>query len=93
MHDGDSEIVVRLGQDATGEQILLSEQVNHISVWCEEFSVDFGNAALECDDAAAPAAADPAESPTAPSSTASEPCDSVPPLNAKPLATSADVVG
>eukprot|EP00892_Ulva_mutabilis_P011124 jgi/Ulvmu1/8384/UM042_0091.1 len=53
-HGGDSEIVVRLGTEADGSQILLSPTLNHISLWCEDFSVDFGNAALECPTAAAP---------------------------------------
>jgi hypothetical protein len=42
-------VVVRLGKDVSGEQIQFSEDLNHISVWCEDFAVDFGNAALVCD--------------------------------------------
>lgn len=45
---GDSEIVVRLGKTEDGMQKMLSTEFNHISVWCEEFAIDFGNAALVC---------------------------------------------
>lgn len=47
-HGGDSEVVVRLGKAEDGSQVLLSPEFNHISLWCEEFAVDFGNAALSC---------------------------------------------
>ena len=47
-------MVVRLGKDAAGAQILLSPTLNHISLWCKEYAVDFGNAALFCPSAAAP---------------------------------------
>lgn len=45
---GDSDIIVRLGQDSDGVQKTLSAEFSHISVWCEEFKIDFGNAALVC---------------------------------------------
>ena len=45
---GDSDIIVRLGLDSDGVQKTLSAEFNHISVWCEEFKIDFGNAALVC---------------------------------------------
>lgn len=49
---GSGEVVVRLGKAADGSQLLLSPDLDHISLWCEDFAVDFGNAALECDGAA-----------------------------------------
>lgn len=52
-HGGDSEVVVRLGKAEDGSQVLLSPEFNHISLWCEEFAVDFGNAALSCPTATA----------------------------------------
>lgn len=39
LHGGDSDVVVRLGLDAAGIQIQFSEDLNHISVWCEDFTV------------------------------------------------------
>ena len=47
-------MVVRLGKDGAGSQILLSPTLNHISLWCEDFAVDFGNAALSCPSASTP---------------------------------------
>jgi hypothetical protein len=44
--------VVRMGVDESGKRILLSDEFNHISLWCEDFQIDFGNAALKCDSAA-----------------------------------------
>lgn len=38
-HGGSSDVVVRLGKDSAGAQIELSEELNHISVWCEDFAV------------------------------------------------------
>lgn len=59
---GSSDITVRLGT-RSGRQIKLSPDLNHISVWCVEFAVDFGNAALQCPGAdAAPATARDASS-------------------------------
>lgn len=48
-HGGSSDVVVRLGKDSAGTQIELSEELNHISVWCQDVEFDFGNAALKCD--------------------------------------------
>lgn len=55
-------MVVRLGKEETGEQVLLSEDVNYVSVWCEDAVVDFGSAELDCDDAAVGPASTPAAS-------------------------------
>lgn len=49
---GSGEVVVRLGKAADGSQLLLSPDLDHVSLWCEDYAVDFGNAALECDGAA-----------------------------------------
>ena len=38
-HGGDSDVVVRLGLDDEGNQIEFSDALNHISLWCEDFSV------------------------------------------------------
>ena len=38
-HGGDSDVVVRMGLDSNGNQIELSDDLNHISLWCEDFSV------------------------------------------------------
>lgn len=50
LHGGKpSDIMVRLGKNMTnGDQYVLNKKYNHISVWCEEFKIDFGNAALVC---------------------------------------------
>ena len=66
---------MRLGKDAAGEQILLSEDLDHVLVTCESCTVNFGSAALQCDGAgrramlqtdaaAAPAAATSTAAPT-----------------------------
>ena len=39
LHGGDSDVVVRLGLDAEGNQIEFSDALNHISLWCEDFAV------------------------------------------------------
>lgn len=80
---GTGDITVRLGQDASGEQLLLTPDLNHISLWCEEFTVDFGNALLDCENrvavppaaasAAAPAPADAAAPAAVPGATAPPP--------------------
>lgn len=51
LHGGDSDIIIRLGKDAMGVQKQLSAKFDHVSVWCEEFKIDFGNAALVCPEA------------------------------------------
>lgn len=57
-HGGADEVIVRLGLAADGSQILLSPEYDHISLWCEDFAVDFGNAVLTCD-GVAPLALEP----------------------------------
>ena len=39
LHGGDTDVVVRLGLDAEGNQIQFSDEFNHISLWCEDFAV------------------------------------------------------
>lgn len=39
IHGGDSDVVVRLGLDKSGKQVQFSDNLNHISVWCEDFAV------------------------------------------------------
>lgn len=61
---------MRLGLDESGQQLLLSPDLNHLSVWCEDFVVDFGNAALTCPgtteaSAMSPGSADPTGAPMA----------------------------
>lgn len=49
MAGGSSDITVRLGLAADGvTRYQLSPSLNQISVWCELFVIDFGNAALTC---------------------------------------------
>lgn len=48
LHGGDSDIVVRLGLDASGNQIELSDAINHISVWCEDFMVRISQSCTNC---------------------------------------------
>ena len=56
---GTDSITVRLGVDDSGNQILLTpDEFNHLSVWCEEFAIDFGNAVLTCPEAPMPSTED-----------------------------------
>lgn len=50
LHGGDSDIVVRLGVDDTGAQIEFSEDIDHISVWCEDFMVRIHRFYFACAD-------------------------------------------
>eukprot|EP00892_Ulva_mutabilis_P011125 jgi/Ulvmu1/8385/UM042_0092.1 len=54
-HGGAAEVVVRLGLADDSSRVLLSPEFDHISLWCEDYAVDFGNAVLDCS-AAGPAA-------------------------------------
>ena len=47
-HGGVSDVVVRLGLDEEGNQIEFSDALSHISLWCEDFAVDFANTPLTC---------------------------------------------